>query len=302
VTVAAGSDIQIVGDGPGATTLQGSGFAGPVLALDGPSRAVVRDLLISGQAAAVGLSLRNANQTGALIHAEDTMATGRVVGLQVDGLSHTALDLLDFQAGGQSDTPGSTAVQLLHGSKATIFNGALGADSVYDVRDNSSLVAQTVYEEAVSQRPVSVLAAGGSGKVVLDSGKLHSYTPGTFDASTFSGLITVANMGSSGVAFKAGADFLGLGVLSDTGTLDDSTAPYAWWLPRQADGSGTKPTPEQSNGIADPKQYVRDHLAPLRAAKPRPLSGAPAGATDVRLYRVFIDTASTALRIEGSAP
>jgi hypothetical protein len=301
ISVAAGSDIQIVGDGPGATVLQGSGFGGPILALDGPSRAVVRDLLISAQGAAVGLSIRNANQTNGLVHAEDVIATGRVVGLQVDGVSQTAVDLLDFQAGSESDTTGGTAVQLVHGSKAAIFNGALGADTVYDVRDNSELVAQTVYEEGVSQRPVSVLAPGGSGKLVLDSGKLHSYTPGNFDASTFSGLVTVDNMGTGGITFKAGAGFLGLGVVSDTGTIDASAAPYAWWLPRRIDGSGSKPVQEQSAGIADPKQFLLDHLAPLRAAKPRALNTAPAGATDVRLYRVFIDTASIALRIEGTS-
>jgi hypothetical protein len=299
LTVPAGSDIQIEGDGLGATTLQGSGFGGPILALEGPSRAVVRDLLVSSQNALEGLTIRNADQSGGLIHAEDILATGRAVGLQVDGVSRSAVDLLDFQAGGESDTPGSTAVQLLHGSKASIFNGAIGADTLYDVRDNSELVAQTVYEEAVSKRPVSVLAAGGSGKLVLDSGRLHSYTPGTFDASTFSGLITADNLSTSGIAFRAGPGFLGLGIISDTGLLDGGVPPYAWWQPRVADGSGSKSAPEQTAGIADAQQYVRDHLAPLRAAKPRPLTPAPSGVTDVRLYRVAIDTASIALRIVG---
>jgi hypothetical protein len=300
LVVPPGSDIQIVGDGPGATTLQGSGFGGPILALDGPSRAVVRDLLISSQGAAVGLTVRNANQSGGLIHAHDVIATGRSVGVQIDGLSQTAVDLLDLQAGGDSATPGSTAVQLLHGSTAAIFNGAIGADTLYDVRDDSNLVAQTIYEEAVSQRPMTVLAPGGSGQIVLDSGKLHSYVPGIFDASTFSGMVTVVNMGTRGIAFKAGADFLGLGIVSDTGTLAASSPPYAWWEPRQSEGSGTKAAPEQAAGIADPQQYFREHLAPLRAAQPHALRPAPAGATDVRLYRVFIDTARTALRLVGT--
>jgi len=297
LSVPAASDIQLIGDGPGATTLQGSGFGGPILALDGPTRAVVRDLLISAQGATEGLTIRTVNQPGGLIHAEDVIATGRGIGVQVDGLSQTAVDLLDLQAGGDGTTPGSTAVQLLHGSAVTIFNGALGADTLYDVRDNSTLVAETIYAEATSQRPVSVLAPGGSGQLVLDAGKLHSYTPGNFDASTFSGQVTVDNMGTSGIAFKAGADFLGLGVVSDTGTVQATTAPFAWWEPRQTDGSGTKASAEQAAGIADPQQYLRDHLAPLRAARPRPLGSAPDGTTDVRLYRVFIDTARIALRL-----
>jgi len=81
--------------------------------------------------------------------------------------------------------------------------------------------------------------------------------------------------------------------------LDGVVPPYAWWQQRLPDGSGSKPASEQTASIADPQQYVRDHLAPLRAAKPRPLTPAPSGVTDVRLYRVAIDTASIALRIVG---
>jgi hypothetical protein len=187
----------------------------------------------------------------------------------------------------------------VNGARASIFNGALGADTLYDVRDNSQLIAETVYEEGLSQRPVSVLAAGGSGTVVLDSARLQSYTPGTFDASSFVGPVTIDNVSSRGIAFRGGANFLGLGVVSDSGTLDDSTAPYAWWEPRQTVGAGSRSAAEQAAGVADPQQYLRDHLAPLRAARPIPPTPAPADATDVRLYRVFIDTAVTALHFIG---
>ena len=298
VSVPAGSDIQIIGDGLGATILKGSGLTGPVISLEGPSRAVVRDLQISSQGAPEGLALHNANQAGGLVHAEDVLATGHAVGLQVDGVSQTAVDLLDFQAGGESATPGATAVQLLNGSQAHIFNGALGADALYDVRDNSQLVAQTVYEEAISPRPVNVLAPGGSGSIVLDSGTLHSYTSGAFDASTFSGPVTIDNITSRGIAFKAASGFLGLGTVSDTGTLDDSSTQFAWWLNRASDSrGGTRPVPEQQAGIADSAQYLRDHLAPLRDARPHVLGSAAAGATDIRLYRVSIDTVQVGLHI-----
>jgi hypothetical protein len=296
LNVPAGSDIQIVGDGLGATVLQGSGFAGPILALNGPSQAVVRDLHISAQGAQ-GLALRNADQANGLLHAEDVLATGRAIGLQVDGVSQTAIDLLDFQAGGETATPGGTAIQLLNGSRVNIFNGALGADTLYDVHDNSALVAETIYEEAVSQRPFSVLAPGGSGTLVLDSGKLHSSAQGMFDASTFSGLVTVDNVGSYNIVYKGGANFLGLGVVSDFGTLEDNSSPYAWWQPRKSAGSGTRLAAEQEAGISDPVQYMRDHLALLRSTQPHGLGPARGGVTDVRLYRVSIDTAITALLI-----
>lgn len=298
VTVPAGSDLQIVGDGLGATILQGSNVTGPVIALEGPGHAVVRDIHISAQGAQEGLAVRDANQSGGLIHAEDVLATGRSIGLQVDGVSQTTVDLIDFQAGGESSTPGATAVQLLRGSQVRVFNGALGADTLYDVRDNSALAAETIYEEAISQRPVSVLAPGGSGSLTLDSGKLHSYAPGAFDASTFSGLLTLDNIGSSGIAFKAGANFLGLGIVSDSGVLDDSSGPFGWWMNRVSDKKGgTRPATEQQSGVADPAQFLRDHLMALRAAKPIQLGSVPPGVTDVRLYRVSIDTAKVALHI-----
>jgi hypothetical protein len=186
---------------------------------------------------------------------------------------------------------------LLRGARVNIFNGALGADTLYELRDRSQLVAETIYEEAISQRPLSVLAPGGSGSLVLDSGKLQSNAPGSFDTSTFTGLVTVDNMGTRGIAFKAGANFLGLGIVSDAGTLDVSATPYAWWEPRVSEGAATRPSPEQQAGITDPAQYLRDHLALLRATQPYPLGPSRVGTEDVRLYRVSIDTATTALHI-----
>jgi len=144
---------------------------------------------------------------------------------------------------------------------------------------------------------MNVLAPGGSGTLVLDSTKLQSYSPGWFDASTFSGPVTVTNAITTGIAFKAGAGFMGLGVVSDTGTVEAAAAPYAWWSPRKTDGAGTRPTPEQSDGIANRQQYLRDHVAPLRAAKPQPVSAPVPDTTNVRLYRIFIETTATALRI-----
>lgn len=300
IAVPAGSDMQLVGDGPGASVLQGSGVDGAILELEGPSRATVRDLSISGQGAAQGLSVLNADQSGGLIHAEDVLATGKSLGLGIDNIAQTAVDLLDLQAGGESATPGSTAVQLKRGARASIFNGALGADTLYDVRDGSQLVAQTMYEEGVSMRPVSVLAPGGSGTVVLDSSKLQSYLPGMFDASSFTGSVTVDNTNATHMVFRGGANFLGIGVVSDAGLLIDFDRPFAWWEPRRIDGAGSVPVDEQAAGVSDEAQYLRDHLAPLRATRPRPLSAAPSSASDVRIYRVFVDTAATAVLLQGA--
>jgi hypothetical protein len=297
VGVAPGSDIQIVGDGAGATVLQGSAFGGPILTLNGPSHAVVRDLSITGKDAQTGLTINNTNQAGGLIHAEDVLATGHAIGLQLDGLSQTKVDLLDLQAGGVTDSPGSTAVQLLRGSKSTIFNGALGADTLYDVRDGSELVALTIYEEGIARRPVIVLAPGGAGTVVLDANKLQSYVSGAFDTSTFSGPVTVLNTVATGIAFRAGPGFLGLGVVSDSGQVDATGAPFAWLNPRKTDGAGSVTAPETMDGVADVSQFIREYLAPLRAAKPQPLSATPPDVADVRLYRVFFDVGGTALRL-----
>src|SRR2546430_13145495 len=51
---------------------------------------------------------------------------------------------------------------------------------------------------------------------------------------------------------------------------------------------------------SDLAQFLRDHLASLRAAKPLSLAARPASITDVRLYNVGASLTRSGIRIVGS--
>ncbi|HET6384994.1 MAG TPA: glycosyl hydrolase family 28-related protein, partial [Armatimonadota bacterium] len=74
--VPAGSDVQLVGDGF-ATTLKWSGAgAGPVLQLDGPSRATLRDLSIDGAGTADGIRAISCDQIGGRVYMDQSSVHG----------------------------------------------------------------------------------------------------------------------------------------------------------------------------------------------------------------------------------
>ncbi|MFM8633625.1 MAG: hypothetical protein ACKOEX_02255, partial [Planctomycetia bacterium] len=64
LVIPAGSDLQLVGDGPeNATQLIGSGID-PVIRVQGPSQATLRSFLVNGGNGAVGILAENCDQAG----------------------------------------------------------------------------------------------------------------------------------------------------------------------------------------------------------------------------------------------
>jgi hypothetical protein len=78
-------------------------------------------------------------------------------------------------------------------------------------------------------------------------------------------------------------------------------APYALWLPRRSNTLGSDIVPEQQSGVSDSAQFMRDHLAPMRNAKPLSLTLRPVGTTDVRLYRIGTDLTKSGVQVLGGA-
>ena len=79
-----------------------------------------------------------------------------------------------------------------------------------------------------------------------------------------------------------------------------TSAPYAMWLPRQNQGGGSVLVAEQSAGIDDQAQFLREHLAPLQNTAPTPLMSRPADVSDVRLYRVGGEFLRSGMHILGT--
>ncbi len=321
-TLEVGPNVILTGDGYGATQLHSVG-ADPILHLAGPSHAVVRDLSLQGwdgnakRRIAAGIVIDNADQPGGLIHAEHSTLQRSDRGWEISNLGQTVVDLFDDQNGANThvDQGGAnpSADYAVSNARLHIFNGAgAGSDAVYELH-NGELVSETHYFEGSpgGGSPATLVVPGSNGTMVLDSGNFAP-TVGGIDTSTFRGLFTLTDFsntlaGNSSALtarqFGPNSLVLGLGYGSPPeGTPPTMTgAPSGLWLPRRANTQGSDLVPEQETGISNAAQFMRDHLAPLRAARPLSVSPRPAGVTDVRLYRVGGELLKSGVRVIGAA-
>jgi hypothetical protein len=311
-TLQVGPNVILTGDGYGTTQLNGR--VDPVLHLAGPSHAVLRDFSISafdaGTRLGSGILIDNADQPGGLVHAEQWLGGRNNVGLDASSLHQTTVDFVDSQASTNSHTDSGgvnpSVDYRVTDAKVHIYNGAgSGSDAIYDLH-GGELVAETMYYEGnPSGVSTALVTPNSSGTLVLDIGSFNA-TQGTVDTSTFGGLFTLNGIGAVANGHRVfGPNSLVMGF--DFGSAADTTAPtftgapYALWLPRHNHGDGSADlVPEQSAGVADESQFLRDHMAPLRAAKPLSLDPRPASVTDVRLYRVGAMLTKSGVRIVGS--
>jgi hypothetical protein len=320
-TLEVGPNVILTGDGYGATQLHSVG-ADPILHLAGPSHAVIRDLSLqgwdgnAGRRIASGILIDNADQSGGLIHAEHAAFQRSDIGWEVANLSRTLVNLLDDQNGANThvDQGGAnpSVDYKVSGARLHIFNGAgAGSDAVYELH-RGEIVSQTHYFEGnPGGSPATLVVPGSNGTLVIDGG---NFAPsiGGIDTSTFSGLFTLANfshtLAGNSTALTArvfGPNSLVLGL--SYGSATEGThptfagAPYALWLPRRGNATGSDLASEQQAGVSDAAQFMRDHLAPLRAARPLSVSPRQNGVTDVRLIRVGGELLKSAVRIVGSA-
>jgi hypothetical protein len=311
-TLEVGRNVVLTGDGYGATQLNST--AGPALHLAGPSHATLRDFSVNGSGKGNGsaIVIDNADQPGGLIHAEDWTSAQNHVGWSISDLSSTIVDLFDDQTHSNTrtnstpDQPGSD--YLVRNSTLHIFNGAgASSDQMYELH-GGEIVADTRYYEGSPGGGVTpaLVAPSSNGTLVLDQGSFNP-SKATLDTSTFSGLFTMIDIISTASGTRTfGANSLVLGL--DFGSVNDAAppklidGPSAVWLARHSDRGGSEPVAEQVLGLADEAQFLRDHLAPLRAAQPQSLTRRSDGVTDVRLYRLGASGFQYGIRVVGSAP
>jgi hypothetical protein len=300
LTIPAGSDVQLVGDGLGATQLVSAG-AHPVLRLNGPSRAVVRDLSVQGNDGADGVWIDRADQQDGLIHAEQLMIQHAQLGLDARDMDQTRVNLYAF---GMAYNRG-VGLRAEGGSRVNIFGGAsANIPTLFDVRDNSQVVAQDLWYEGPSTQ---YLAAGGSGTLVLSGVNLAGKSPSSLDASAFDGTVTVAvglmasqDDGATN-QLRGGASLLALGMVGVTDVPGADPTKTAVWAARSRLGNGgSVPVAEIDTGLADPASFLRNQLAPLRAVRPRMPARLPANTTDLRIYRLAVNQAATAIVLTAS--
>ena len=132
LVVPANSDMQIIGDGNYSQLNWSLGStAGPVIRLLGPSRAILRDFAVNGNAnTADGIEVDNADQPGSRVFMEQAGLALSDTNLFVDSLDYTNVELHDFYAG-YDWTAGMTSVIVTGGPSAAGGTWQGGATNIF---------------------------------------------------------------------------------------------------------------------------------------------------------------------------
>ena len=306
------SRIQLVGDGYG-TTLRWTGKGpGPVVRLDGPSQATLRELRLDGMSSADGLIIGAADQPGARIHLGQTeLRAGSAAALFVNGLDYALVQAEDL---GVSESPSGSAVNVIGGplaragrpeavGRTNVFSGASsGNRTTLEVTDGGRLLVRDLWYEAGAGPGFARIH--GAAEFTIDGARIASPvdgTPAAFDIEDLNGRVAVLNSDLDGRILVSGtgaaAQVLVLGMMSERGSPDafvNRASPAARSLlvsSRHLAGFpmslGTRSLPLPDAGTSS-FELVRSLLAQTRAERPAPLTSLPAGVTDVRLFRVWV--------------
>jgi len=200
-------DVQLIGDSAGetGTRLNWTGPEGGVaLRLEGPSRAMLRDLYVHAPNAR-GLVVEDADQAGGRILADQLNTNGPgqaqaegTAALRINGLDQTDVLCRALQGNGNA----GRWVEVIGGPKAesatnqvSIFTGATGsAAGQYDVRNGGRLVVRSVYHER-SSGELTGLQLADRGTLSIDATRFSYATSAdrpTIAADSFRGLFTLA--------------------------------------------------------------------------------------------------------------
>ena len=309
LVIPAGADVQLAGDGVlNATSLEWNGQGeGPLLRLDGPSRATFRDLSIGGGKEADGILILKADQTGGRVFGEQLCVHGKAAGLAVEGLARTNVVLHDF--GHDSSGVGVRVVgpgdggDRAAGGRVAIFSGASSNNRLsYAVERGGWLLVRDMWYE--SGKEPAFMVCGDSGTFTLHGGNIaHPHVAGTpgvlIDGfrgrASFLGCIftdvsntpgAVPGLVVRGESPDAKVLALGVNGNGEYFASESAKARAARLLGvRYTKGGGAEPVADI--GPWD-DAFVREMLDQTRGARPQPLTPAPDAATDVRFFRVIV--------------
>ena len=317
LTVPANADVQIIGDG-GVTELDWGGAEGtsPVIELAGPSRAILRDFMIQTYGKSAGIQVDNTDQVGARVYMEQaTLTRGLTAGLLVDQLDNAVVELHDFYPSATYIAPAVTGTGLKVvggpsaasgrplGGKTSVFAGASSDDYLtFDVVSGGRLLVNDVWYEGPGASTFGHVADNST--FTVDGSRMALPQTGySVQVNNLSGNATVLNnqpdapveiLGvGTGSAWIAGNEGHGVSsylvnlAITTLGVFSDNR-----WL----GSSGSVSVPNL--GVAPSAAFVRTMLAHLRSEKPLAQPAVlPNGVTDLRLYRVFVDSAVTDIHL-----
>ena len=332
LTIPAGCDLQLVGDGyiGRGTTLNGGGPGGsPVLRLAGPSKATLRELQITGGRSALGLVIDNCDQPGARVFSEKLdLGDNDISNLVVDRLDHTEVRIHDFfhgQAravsvrvvGGAAQASG----QSTSGHLAVFGGGTAINELTYQVEHGGRLMIQDCwYEGHEFQR---FMRLSDSGQFILNNAVVagSDANPGgnaapLIQLDDFRGQVSFLQtafrfgMGSDPILVKGDGALTDLLLVGCSGVNPSDTP----WLVNQSPnahvtslfpasgqvGSGGFSSHASPDLGDDDPVFLGKMLSRVRTEVPGQLVPISPGITDVRIFRVSITQCTTAMKLMGT--
>jgi hypothetical protein len=317
LVIPAGSDLQLVGDGY-STNLRWTGTgAGPVLRLQGPSRATLREFEVDGGPsnwkpkpdAAIGIVVENADQPGARIVMQGAQTQNIAgEGILADHLQHADLSIRDNML---SDCAVGIKVlgQPVDGRVAILSGITTDNELTYDVDEGGTLLVRDSWYEGA---PLRFIHLHGSGNLTLDGSRIAPGRPAPntspsdpsyagIDIDDFKGNATLisAMFGTRLKVRGAGRDtnvlLLGCNADYSDAWINDSPEAHVTVVNSQYQME-TGGIPIDNQGGAD-AAFLRKMLALLRSEKPRVPLPVAEGKTDLRIDRVWVRYAAVGFHI-----
>lgn len=321
LVIPAGSDLQLVGDGPEyATQLAGTGVE-PVISVRGPSHATFRNFLLNAGNGAIGILVENADQSSGRVFGEQLNTSGYDYGFVSDGLKQTTVELRDAGHNGMKVVgggPGTKAWVKLFAGASTRDRSKKAGIHLYDVQNEGRLLVRDIWYEGDAW---SLMNLTGSGEFAYHAGFVAPGDPNHLDSTIDwekdlrHSVAALQFDGFKGkLAFTLVSSTASLCVKPPSPDLQLYLLGYMVHNPaKEIDFGGTAVKgrvvaehikafrkdkhpdyPNQSSGLeavegvgkASPA-FIREMLTPLRTVKPEPLTDKGGDVGDVRFYRVW---------------
>lgn len=323
LVVPAGGDLRLVGDGfeQGSNLELHPGQRGPTLRIDAPSAAQLIDIDVHGGSTQTAIEVAGADTAGASLYLEQAEINPWSVtrtGLDIDGTDFLSVEsrfALVGSVGTGVRVAGGTRtgngedlgarVQILGGTYAS--TGSSGPNWL--VQNGARLTVQDHWYENNTARPITLQVVGG-GDVTFHGGKQHSFTganPSSLNLllDGIKGHVSLVGIRAYGQHLAtAGSNpdqnFLFLGGClcpqdsNPTTVTDGASAGRTAVLYNSVLASPLAASALAPNAGPNDDAFLLAMLAQARATKWRDFGVAPSG-TDIRLYRVGVDSAATGI-------
>ncbi len=317
LTLPAGTDIQLVGDGNGdlrPTWLKWAGSgAGPVLSIAGPTKATIRDISISGGEIAAGIQIKNVDQQNARVYMQKAEVHNNQTNLSVDGLDHALV--LAHNSGFSNAS--ATSIEVMGGSLAQAGTPAEGRTIVYagaesdnnishQVTKGGNLLIRDVWYESGSNG--QYLSLSGSGIFTAEGS--HATSPQEMSApqfllNNFNGKAVISTTNFSNDIVEKGngskTSFLSVANLSDrNGYLTNTASPAGDVRSlnvRARSGNGSSALKNVGNVS---KTYITGMFDPVRSVHADVLNALPDNVTDLRFFNVWVLLTTKGIELKNS--